>query len=174
MSYTKRTCHKCGYRDIQPNMKSKVIEVETGSSKDDGSWATYFAATFANDKAAQRKMNRTTWANNKRKYTRKKTVWECKSNCGRKHELEVQTPRKTTRTVKVEKTIDDIEKEIIEAENRKSPELRLAEANARLKELKIIERQYMTPFEKFLHFIKECLIWTMYFAIGFVIVSLIF
>ena len=172
MAYTKRTCHKCGYRDIQPNMRSKTIEVETGSSKDDGSWATYFAATFANDKAAQRRLNRTTWANNKRKYTRKKQVWECKSNCGNKSDASTTSkpPRKKTLT-KEEKELAKIEKQIETVEKEISNEARLFEAKARIKELELLERQNMTFIDHIFLFIKDSIKYTFYLFVLFVILT---
>ena len=103
MSYSKKTCNKCGWRDIQPNMKQIEIEYESGSSKDAGSMSTYVAATFFNDKAASRRLNKTTWANNKRKYTRKRKVWVCKSNCGKHYE---STPKPVEKPVSYESNVE--------------------------------------------------------------------
>ena len=82
MSYTKRTCHKCGFRDIQPNMVQRTISVDTGSSRASFDKKAFFAATFLGDKKAGRQVHKSVFANNKRKYTRDKTVFECRSCAG--------------------------------------------------------------------------------------------
>jgi hypothetical protein len=117
-------------------MRQKTIEVESGRAKDDGSWATYFAATFANDKAAQRRINRTTWSNNKRKYYRKKTVWECKSNCGNHNAY--TSSQKITKVERIESKADAVE--------------RLAASKARIEELKLEAQYNYTFFDWFIHY----------------------
>lgn len=81
MAYTKRTCHKCGLRDIQPNMVQKTIKVESGQSKASAG-ANTWAASFLGDKSATKAVNKSLWGTSNRKYTRNKQVWECGNGCG--------------------------------------------------------------------------------------------
>lgn len=74
--YVKRTCSECGYRDIQPNMIKTVKRVETGrgDSKIDGST---FLGVLLEIPNAKKRFNSVLWANNRRVYTREKTIWLC-------------------------------------------------------------------------------------------------
>lgn len=146
MTYAKRTCSVCGYRDIQPNMKQKTIEVESGRSKDDGSWATYIAATFMKDEAAARRINRTTWANNKRKYYRNKTVWVCKSNCGKHSDKEEVTyvkpakPKRSRAKIRDDK-LDELEMKIADLQEEENKEVVVAKSLALDAELERLDRE---------------------------------
>lgn len=78
MAYTKRTCHKCGFRGDQPNMQSVTIEYNSGSSEAALSKRSVAASLFGNDKGANQVIN---WAtgSSKRQYKRTKKTWECAS-----------------------------------------------------------------------------------------------
>lgn len=78
MAYTKRTCHKCGYRGEQPNMQSVTIEYDSGSSEAALSKRSIAAGLLGSDKGANQVIN---WAtgNSKRQYKRTKKTWECAS-----------------------------------------------------------------------------------------------
>ena len=78
--YTKRTCHKCGKRDIQPHMKQIEIEYTSGSSKSGVSGATVVGAVLGH-KASERAIGRTIFNSSKRNYKRRKKVWVCKRGC---------------------------------------------------------------------------------------------
>lgn len=75
--YAKRTCTRCGKRDIQPNMKQVEIEYDTGSSKSGVSGATVVGMLLGH-RGSQRAIGRTIFNSSKRTYKRKKTVWVCK------------------------------------------------------------------------------------------------
>ena len=83
MSYTKRTCVRCGYRDIQPNMKQITESYTSGYSQKAISNRSIVGA-FLGDPRAQRQNADWLLGNTKRKYTRNRRVWVCKSNCGSK------------------------------------------------------------------------------------------
>ncbi len=76
--YTKRTCHECGKRDIQPNMRQKTISLVTGSSSQQIGSNTWLGV-LAGDKSSGRAVRNAIFGSNSRKYTRNKTVWVCKS-----------------------------------------------------------------------------------------------
>jgi hypothetical protein len=63
-------------------MVQKTITVDTGSSKAAFDKKSLFAATFLDDKKAGAQVHKSIFANNKRKYTRNKTVYECRDCAG--------------------------------------------------------------------------------------------
>lgn len=79
MAYTRRTCHYCGWRDIQPNMWQKEIEYTSGSSNTGMTARTLFGAIIG-EKKASNKFGSWLFAPSKRNYTRRKKVWVC-SKC---------------------------------------------------------------------------------------------
>lgn len=81
MTYTNRTCHKCGYRDIQPNMVQETIKVASGQSKA-GAGANTWAAAMLGDKSATKAVNKAIWGTGTRNYTRNKQVWSCGNGVG--------------------------------------------------------------------------------------------
>ena len=173
MSYTKRTCHKCGYRDIQPNMKQIEIEYVSGSSQAELSGrAVATAAIFGSKKGGNQVANWLT-GNTKRQYKRKKLVWVCYSNCGKKHNTSQTPPKKASpRLTKEEKELIKLEKQLADIQQQISDEVRLAEATAKIKELELLERQNMTTFDKFLELVKSFLYWTFWFAVGVFVMNL--
>lgn len=81
MSYTKRTCTVCGFRDIQPNMTQKTVKAKSGQSKA-GAGMNTWAGYLIGDKASVKAVNKTIWGTNTRNYTRNKQVWVCnRSEC---------------------------------------------------------------------------------------------
>lgn len=77
MAYTKRTCHHCGYRDIQPNMYKRTVKHEIGSSNAKLSKRALLTSTiFGSDRGARQVKN---WAsgNTSRSYVRNRQVWVC-------------------------------------------------------------------------------------------------
>ena len=81
MAYTKRTCHKCGFRNIQPNMRQEEIEYVSGSSQAGLSTRAVIGATLLNDDRAGRQIANWATGNTKRQYKRKKHVWVCANGC---------------------------------------------------------------------------------------------
>lgn len=80
MAYTKRACHFCGYRDIQPNMKKVPTKVKSGSSEAGISKRSVATAMLLNSKEAQRQNTNWLTGNTKRQYYRTREVWSC-NNC---------------------------------------------------------------------------------------------
>ena len=78
MSYTKRTCTECGWRDIQPNMRQVEIEYVSGSSKQKADIWTWLGAGPGN-KVAERALQRA-YTGGHREYKRRRKVWVCQ-NC---------------------------------------------------------------------------------------------
>ena len=76
MAYTKRTCHKCGFRSEQPNMVQETIKVKSGQSKA-GAGKNTVAAALLGDKSANKAVNKAIWGTATRNYTRNKQVWSC-------------------------------------------------------------------------------------------------
>lgn len=77
MAYTKRTCNKCGYRDIQPNMVQKEIEYVSGTSNTGLSARTVVGSVLGSKKSSNQ-LGKWLIAPNKRVYKRKRMVWMCK------------------------------------------------------------------------------------------------
>lgn len=78
MSYTKRTCSKCGYRDIQPNMKQVTESYTSGQSQRQISKRSIIGA-FLGEPRAQRQNADWLFGSTRRKYTRNRTVWVCRT-----------------------------------------------------------------------------------------------
>jgi len=74
--YTRRTCHYCGYRDIQPNMTQISINYRSGSSNAGVTFGTLLGAAL-DDKKSKRQVNNWFWGNSKRQYRRTRKVWVC-------------------------------------------------------------------------------------------------
>lgn len=81
MSYTKRTCIDCGYRDIQPNMVRENRRVHTGRSTT-GLQKRTIAAWLFGDKRATNQVTKFLFSPNTREYYRNRTVWVCQSCAG--------------------------------------------------------------------------------------------
>ena len=76
MAYSKRTCEKCGYRSIQPNMKQIEIEYNSGSSHA-GMSKRALGFALLGEKKANNQLGNWMSGNTKRKYMRKRKVWVC-------------------------------------------------------------------------------------------------
>ena len=83
MSYAKKTCNICGWRDEQPNMYRVEKDVYVGHTTAGLKGRTILGALFGY-KPSQRKVGRYLFAPNKRKYIRRREVWMC-VDCARKH-----------------------------------------------------------------------------------------
>ena len=82
MAYSKRTCEKCGYRSIQPNMKQIEIEYNSGSSHA-GMSKRALGFALLGEKKANNQLGNWMSGNTKRKYMRKRKVWVCDDvGCG--------------------------------------------------------------------------------------------
>ena len=79
MAYTKRTCHKCGFRNDQPNMVKKTMKVASGQSKSSPSRLAILKGALG-DKAANKAVDRSYYAS-VRNYSRNKQVWMCRNGC---------------------------------------------------------------------------------------------
>lgn len=84
--YSKRTCNRCGVRDIQPNMVRQTVTRKVGSSRQSVDGGTILGA-MAGNKASHRQIQKTLFANNKRSYKRNYQVWMCQG-CADKTEKE--------------------------------------------------------------------------------------
>ena len=81
MSYAKKTCNLCGFRDIQPNMVRAKKNVKAYTSKDQigvGTWIGWMAG----EKSSIKRINKSLFANNKRKHTAHREVWMCPECAG--------------------------------------------------------------------------------------------
>lgn len=81
VEYGKKTCYNCGRRDIQPNMRRVQITKDVGSSRSTMDGTTILGAILG-VKSAGRAFSRSFWHAGSRSYTRKATVWCCKSCAG--------------------------------------------------------------------------------------------
>ena len=82
MAYSKRTCEKCGYRSIQPNMKQIEIEYNSGSSHA-GMSKRALGFALLGEKKANNQLGNWMSGNTKRNYMRKRKVWVCDTvGCG--------------------------------------------------------------------------------------------
>ena len=81
MAYTKRTCHQCGYRDIQPNMVEREISYTSGSSNTGLSGRNVVGAFLGNEKS-QKNVGKWMLSPSKRNYKRRKKVWLCNQCAG--------------------------------------------------------------------------------------------
>lgn len=81
MSYAKKTCNMCGFRDIQPNMYRVEKEVYVGSGNTGLSGRTWIGAAFGY-KRSQRQIGKYFLAPNKRNYKRRREVWMCADCAG--------------------------------------------------------------------------------------------
>jgi predicted metal-binding protein len=154
-------------------MKQVEIEYVSGSSQAGLSGrAVATAALFGSKKGGNQVANWVT-GNTKREYKRKRKVWQCKSSCAAKGTA-TSTPPKQNKYIltREEKELLRIEDELFRLEKLKSDEVRLAEAQARIKELEILDRQNRTVFGWILHYLKEALWWALYFIIGILLVSM--
>ena len=79
MSYTKRTCVHCGFRDIQPNMRQASIQYNSGTSEKKISKGSLVGA-FLGDKRSAYQVQDSMFGVSKRQYKRNKEVWICR-NC---------------------------------------------------------------------------------------------
>jgi hypothetical protein len=80
MSYTKRTCSKCGFRNNQPYMKQIEIEYNSGSSQSSISTGSLIGAWLGDERAKRQNAN-ALFGVSKRKYKRKRKVWVCANGC---------------------------------------------------------------------------------------------
>jgi hypothetical protein len=81
MSYSKRTCHKCGVRKVQPNMRQEEIEYISGSSQAGLSTRAVIGATVFGSKSSARQIGNWISGNTKRQYKRRRLVWVCADSC---------------------------------------------------------------------------------------------
>lgn len=82
MSYTKKTCEDCGWRDVQPKMVQVNRQSVSGSSKQKATFSTYFFGASGN-KTAEKAVHRSLTGAGTREYKRNRKAWLCKS-CARK------------------------------------------------------------------------------------------
>ena len=83
MSYTNRTCHNCGFRDIQPNMTQTKIKYKSGHSKKGLGKREVFGSLIGNKKS-EKAVESWLSSSSKRNYTRTRTVWMC-NTCAKKN-----------------------------------------------------------------------------------------
>lgn len=73
--YAKKTCYDCGIRE-PANMMQRVSESYNSGRSDNRVTSGNLAFSMFSDTAAK-KVKRTVVANNRRSYTRNRTVWKC-------------------------------------------------------------------------------------------------
>lgn len=79
MSYVKRTCRECGYKDIQPNMYRSSIRYKSGSSNTGITKRTLFSSLLGSPEG-NRQLGKYLFFPNKRDYYRNREIWLC-TNC---------------------------------------------------------------------------------------------
>ena len=91
-TYAIKTCNNCGIRKPQPEMERVEKEVVSGSSKTKLTTGNVLGA-IARSKTSERAVKRAILGNNKRQYTRKRTVWSCFECSGRNDRLRAEQAR---------------------------------------------------------------------------------
>ena len=91
-TYAIKSCNNCGIRKPQPEMERVEKMTKTGSSKSKITSGNVLGA-LAGSKLSQNKIKRNVFANNKRQYTRKRTVWNCFECSGRNDSIRAENAR---------------------------------------------------------------------------------
>ena len=91
-TYAIKSCNNCGIRKPQPEMERVEKSVVSGSSKSKITSGNVLGA-LAGSKLSQNKIKRNVFANNKRQYTRKRTVWNCFECSGRNDRIRAENAR---------------------------------------------------------------------------------
>ena len=91
-TYAIKSCNLCGIRKPQPEMERVEKEVVTGSSKSKITTGNVLGYAMGN-KMSQNKVHRNIFANNKRQYKRKRTVWSCFECSGRNDRIRAEQAR---------------------------------------------------------------------------------
>ena len=91
-TYAIKSCNNCGIRKPQPEMERVEKSVVSGSSKSRITSGNVLGA-LAGSKLSQNKIKRNVFANNKRQYTRKRTVWNCFECSGRNDRIREENAR---------------------------------------------------------------------------------
>lgn len=81
MTYAQRTCHKCGFRNSQPNMRQEEIEYVSGSSQAALSSRAIIGSTIFGSDSSAKQINNWISGKGKRQYKRKRLVWVCANGC---------------------------------------------------------------------------------------------
>ena len=89
--YAKKTCYDCGVREPANRMERVTESYNSGRSDNKVTAGNLAWATVSND--AAKKVKKTIVANNRRSYTRNRTVWKCQECSG--HNAEVANARAT-------------------------------------------------------------------------------
>ena len=99
-TYAIKSCNNCGIRKPQPEMERVEKSVVSGSSKSKITSGNVLGA-LAGSKLSQNKIKRNVFANNKRQYTRKRTVWNCFECSGRNDRIRENRAAKEAKAEKV-------------------------------------------------------------------------
>ena len=92
--HANRTCHFCGLRAPQPEMRRTEIYAESGRSKSSVSGGTIIGAALGN-KSATRSITRSIFNTGQRTYLRKREVWICDgADCGAQAQTSARQSRK--------------------------------------------------------------------------------
>lgn len=78
--YANRTCHHCGARRPQPEMRKEITYVESGRSRAGVSTRTGLGFLLG-EKKSTNSVVRWMFNTNQRTYQRKKEVWVCSYGC---------------------------------------------------------------------------------------------
>ena len=133
--YAKKTCYDCGVR-FPANTGHRVTESYTSGRSDRRPDGANVAGFLFSDAKTSRKMLKGAFTkNNRRKYTRNRTVWKCKSCAG----YEPAGAPEPTPTVKVKVTVEDKRAAF---EERKARDARIAQEKLELKALRAEEKAY--------------------------------
>jgi hypothetical protein len=92
--HANRTCHFCGLRAPQPEMRRAEIFAESGRSRSSVSGGTIIGAALGN-KSATRSITRSIFNTGQRTYLRKREVWICDgADCGAQAQAAARQSRK--------------------------------------------------------------------------------
>lgn len=156
-------------------MKQVEIDYISGSSQAELSSRSLISATLFGSKKGANQVNNWLTGNTKRQYKRKRLVWVCIDNCGRKNDSNIPVRRKITtaqKSTKESRQIQKIEAEINQIDKANSDELRLIEAEARIKELIILERKSRTLFDWFVYYLWNFI--KIFFGLFLIFILLVF
>lgn len=93
--HANRTCHFCGLRAPQPEMRRAEIYVESGRSRSSVSGGTIIGAALGH-KGATRSIARSLFNTGQRTYLRKREVWVCDgAECADQAQVAARQSKKT-------------------------------------------------------------------------------
>lgn len=147
-AYAKRTCSRCGIRDIQPKMIRTTIRSEAGRSKRSLTPLTFFGALLS-DKKSVAAVKERLFNSNQRTYYSSRDIWLCEECSGvaanRRKEQEKAEQRRRNEQIKqeiaVEKEARRAEAERLRTEEKIAKEILRSHAHIRdMREKEALEK----------------------------------